>query len=302
MNPVREQFHGIISALLTPMDSGTGLNTDAVYPLIKLQLEMGMNGFFVGGSAGEVFLLDPDERFRLYKAASDAVHTFSKDNRNVSLIAHVGDFSTEKACRYASACREYGYDAVCSVLPFYFPCTLEQHRAYLRAIHDASGLPVFLYYIPMYNHVELSSEQLISLLSEDHICRIKFTNHDYGIFEKLRRTFLDKVMLNGLDHTFLCGLAMGADGAVGSHFNVIGNLFLLMESAYSRGDRAEAYQIQQKANVLIEFMNSYGDSKGAMKYILSSIKGIPMGECRLPGQAVPDHWKREFHQKYADCF
>lgn len=125
MNPFRKQFHGIISALLTPMDSEGKLHTDTVFPLIKFQMEVGMNGFFVGGSAGEVFLLDEAERLSLYRTTAEAVHTFTENNRNVSLIAHVGDFSTQKACRYALACREYGYDAVCSVLPFYFPCTLK---------------------------------------------------------------------------------------------------------------------------------------------------------------------------------
>lgn len=303
MKASKSNFHGIVSALLTPFDSHDRLNADALTPLITMQYNMGVRGFFVGGSAGEIFLLNAEERLVLYRETAKIVsELFGNQNDKPFLIAHVGDFSTAQACEYAAACKDYGYDAVCSVLPFYFPCTIEQHRAYLKSISDACRLPVFIYYIPMYNNVVLTADQLISLMNEDFICGIKYTHHDYGIFEKLRRTFPDKILFNGLDHTFLCGLVMGADGAVGSHFNVMGDTFCTIEKLFRDGNIREAFQLQQEANNMIEFLNSYGDSKSAMKYILSELKHIPVGECRLPGQKVPDYWKKELVHTYADRF
>jgi hypothetical protein len=69
----------------------------------------------------------------------------------------------------------------------------------------------------------------------------------------------------------------------------MGDTFCAIEDLFHNGSISEAFRLQQEANHMIEFLNSYGDSKSAMKYILSELKQIPVGECRMPGQKVPEY-------------
>ena len=53
---------GIFTALLTPFDKNNKINAKALEELIKFNVKMGVNGFYVTGSTGEAFLLSTEER------------------------------------------------------------------------------------------------------------------------------------------------------------------------------------------------------------------------------------------------
>ena len=66
------EMKGIFTALLTPFDSNNKINADALVQLINHNIKLGVQGFYVGGSTAEAFLLTTEERkqvmdiFRLF--------------------------------------------------------------------------------------------------------------------------------------------------------------------------------------------------------------------------------------------
>ena len=46
---------GIFTALLTPFDSNNKINENALAELIRRNVDMGVQGFYVGGSTAEAF-------------------------------------------------------------------------------------------------------------------------------------------------------------------------------------------------------------------------------------------------------
>ena len=59
---MKEKFKGIFTALLTPFDDNNKINEKALEALVKHNVAMGADGFYVCGSTAEAFLLTTDER------------------------------------------------------------------------------------------------------------------------------------------------------------------------------------------------------------------------------------------------
>ncbi|MFI3229537.1 MAG: dihydrodipicolinate synthase family protein, partial [Bacillota bacterium] len=88
-------FKGIFPALLTPYTKSGAINQASVKKLIDLNVDKGVNGFYVGGSTGEGLLLTVEERQELFKYSAEA------NAGRSTLIAHVGTVNTDHAVKMA---------------------------------------------------------------------------------------------------------------------------------------------------------------------------------------------------------
>ena len=277
---MNERFRGIFSAALTAFDGRGDLCEAAQRAMLRAELETGIKGFYVGGSTGEAFLLSPEERRDLYRVCAEEV------GGKAMLIAHAGAISQREAA--------FGYDALSSVTPFYYKFSAEEIVGYYKALADATSLPLIIYYIPVLTGAGQGFELFDRLLTDPRILGVKYTSSDYFMFERLRARYPDKILYNGFDETCLCGLAMGADGAIGSTYNVLGKRFLQIERLCLENDLAAARAAQHEANAIIEFLLNAGDVKAAVKYAFRQKYGIDVGCCRAPGGDVPEEWKAEY--------
>lgn len=296
MNSKYQKFKGIFPALLTPFREDGTINTDSLKKLIGYSLKKGVHGFYVGGSTAEVFLLTKEERKTVYRVCAEAV------GGRATLIAHVGDLSTEAAVEYAQYCETLGYDAVSSVTPFYYKYTPAQMIAYYRAIADAVDLPVLLYHIPALSGVSVSMEVFDALLQDDRFMGVKFTSNDFFLFERLRNRYPDKILYNGYDEMMTCGMAMGADGAIGSTYNLMAERFLAIYQACLSNDYEKARTLQHEANDIIALLIDGEDVKASLKYALTSAVGLDMGVCRAPAFPVSEQWKEIFDKNWKTRF
>ncbi|MCQ2431401.1 MAG: N-acetylneuraminate lyase [Clostridia bacterium] len=296
MNEKYAKFKGIFPALLTPFGADGKPDYEALGALIRYTLGKGVAGYYVGGSTGEVFLLTPEERRGVYAAAA------KEAKGKATLIGHVGDLSTDAAVGYAKYCEELGYDAVSSVVPFYFKYSAQQIITYYKTLADAVNIPVLLYHIPALSGVSVGMDVFDALLSDDRFMGVKYTSNDYFLFERLRNRYPDKILYNGYDEMFACGMAMGADGAIGSTYNLMGERFTEIYQTCLDNDFIAARKMQHEANDIIAALIEAGDVKASLKYAISECVGIPMGLCRAPGGDVPEDWKKKFMAEYGDKF
>ena len=285
---MNERFGGIFSAALTAFDARGEFCAAAQRAMLRAELAAGIKGFYIGGSTGEAFLLTPEERLGLFRVCAEEA------GGKAALIAHVGAISQREAVAYAKECEALGYDAISSVTPFYYKFSAEEIAGYYRALADATRLPVLLYYIPLLTGAGQGFGLFDRLLADPRILGVKYTSTDYYTFERLRVRYPEKILFNGFDETCLCGLAMGADGAIGSTYNVLARRFLQIERLCRANDLAAARAAQHEANGIIEFLLQAGDVKAAVKYAFRRKYGIDVGCCRAPGGDVPEAWKAEY--------
>ncbi len=269
-----DKFKGIFPALLTPFDENNRLNENALEQLMELNLKKGVKGFYVGGSTGEAFLLSDSERKQLYRTAAQIA-----DGR-CTLIAHIGAISTDQAVEFGKTALECGYDAISSVSPFYYGFTFSEIKQYYFDIVNQVELPMIIYNIPVYSGVTLSADNIGEFLSDDRFIGVKHTSSDYFAMEQFKTAFPGKVVFNGFDEMFLAGLAMGADGGIGSTYNFMAEKFVKMFELVKGGRLSEAQPIQQEVNRIIAALLKVGVLK-AEKAILKMM-GIDCGTLKKP--------------------
>lgn len=264
----------IFAATLTPMRADGSVAPESVAPLTDFILSKGVHGLYVSGSTGESVLQSRGERAEILTATAE--HARGK----CTLIAHVGSASTGDATALAAVAGQQGFDAVSAVPPYYYKHNFDDIAGYYRAIADASGLPLIIYNIPALSGTDLSSEKLLELMEDDRIAGVKFTAQDLFQFAELRKAAPSKKFYFGTDEMFIGAAAIGTDGGIGSTYNLIGDVYLAVESAIAAGDIDEARRQQRKANDLIAILLKVGVI-GGLKHALNRL-GVPVGPCRRP--------------------
>lgn len=268
-----KKLNGIFTALLTPFDENNKVNEKALAELIKFNVKMGVQGFYVGGSTAEAFLLTTDER----KLIMDIVKDTAPDQ---TLIAHVGSIDERQAIELGKHAKSLAYDLVSSVSPFYYKFSFDELKNYYYRLADASELPMLVYHFPNFSGVNMGIKEISAFLTDDRFAGIKFTHNDFFLLERCKTHFPEKVIYNGFDEMLLAGLSMGADGAIGSTYNFMANKFVKIYNLFNEGNIAEAQRIQIQANKIVEALVKSGVMQGE-KAVLTAL-GIPMGNCREP--------------------
>ena len=84
----------------------------------------------------------------------------------------------------------------------------------------------------------------------------------------------------------ISGLAMGADGGIGSTYNFMADKFIKIQQCWNNGDIKGAQEIQWQANKIITALCKVGVMAGE-KAVLDLL-GFDFGVCRKPFGALSD--------------
>ena len=277
---------GYFAALPTPFTAdGAMIAEEPLAALVARNLDAGLAGLYVGGSTGEAFLMSVEERETVLRVAADAA------GMRGTLIAHVGDPNPQVSARLARFAADRGYHAISAVPPFYYRYGIDEIAAHYAWLASQTDLPFIIYNFPDLSGVRWSVADLTRLLEIPQIVGVKNTCGDLFAFETLRRKVPEKVLLHGFDETLLAGLALGANGGIGSTYNVQPERILALADAHTGGRAEEARSLQADANDLIGEMIAVGVLP-ALKYLLTR-EGIPMGDCRRPFAPLSDLARRK---------
>ena len=277
------KLQGIYPALLTPFDSTGKLNTKALEKLVDYNLQKGVEGFYVGGSTAEAFLLSEQERNTVYEVVANVA------GGKCNLFAHVGCISTEQAIAFAKTAEKLNYTAISAIAPFYYKFSFAQIKKHYYDIVNAVDLPMLIYNFPNFSGVNLSVEQVAEFFCDERFIGIKHTSNDYFALEQFKSNFPDRVVYNGFDEMFLSGLSMGADGGIGSTYNFMANKFVKIRELFGENRIAEAQEIQREANRIITVLCKIGVMQ-AEKEVLNQL-GFDFGVCRHPFGEPTDEQK-----------
>jgi len=278
---------GVMPALLTPFDRQQKLDTQSLRQLVRFNIAQGIDGLYVGGSTGEAFVQNSAERQEVLEIVAEEA------KGKVTLIAHVGTVSTHESQQLAQAASRFGYDAVSAVTPFYYPFSFEEHCDHYRGIIDsADGLPMVVYNIPALSGVKLSLDQINILVTLPGVGALKQTSGDLFQMEQIRRAHPDLVLYNGYDEIFASGLLAGADGGIGSTYNIMGWRYQGIVKALKEGDIATASALQTKCNEVIDLLIKVGVFRG-LKTVLHYMDVIDVPLCRKPFAPVDEKYLPE---------
>ncbi|HEM7500239.1 N-acetylneuraminate lyase [Klebsiella aerogenes] len=280
-------LRGVMPALLTPFDAQQNIDRASLRRLVRFNIEQGVDGVYVGGSTGEAFVQSLPEREEVLEIVAEEA------KGKITLIAHVGCVSTAESQQLAAAAKRYGFDAVSAVTPFYYPFSFEEHCDHYRAIIDsADGIPMVVYNIPALSGVKLTLEQINQLVTLPGVGALKQTSGDLYQMEQIRRAHPELVLYNGYDEIFASGLLAGADGGIGSTYNIMAWRYLGIVQALKEGDTAKAQQLQHECNKVIDLLVKVGVFRG-LKTVLHYMDVLSVPLCRKPFAPVEDKFQAE---------
>jgi N-acetylneuraminate lyase len=284
---MKQNLRGVMPALLTPFTAQQKIDSESLRRLVRFNIDQGVDGLYVGGSTGEAFLQSTQEREQVLEIVAEEAKGL------VTLIAHVGGISTHESQVLAVAAHRYGFDAVSAVTPFYYPFSFNEHCDHYRAvIGESGGLPMVVYNIPALSGVKLNLEQINTLISLPGVGALKQTSGDLYEMEKIRRAHPDLVLYNGYDEIFASGLLAGADGGIGSTYNVMGWRYMAIKKAVQEGDVQRARHLQSECNKVIDLLIKVGVFRG-LKTILHYMDVLAVPLCRRPFAPVDEQYLPE---------
>ena len=273
-----KDLKGIIPALLTPFTADNRVNHPVLRQLVRLNIEKGVSAFYVGGSTAETFLLSTDER----KAVLETV--IDEAAGRCGVIAHIGTISQDTAIDLAMHAKRAGADAVSSIPPFYYPFSFGEIKSYYYAIVDAVDMPMIIYNFPAFSGVKLDSANIGEFLCDGRFIGVKHTSRDFYSLNRFKASFPDKLVFNGYDEIFVSGMAMGADGAIGSTFNFMAEKFVAMKKLCDSGQYDLARGMQTKVNDMLQVLIKVGVIPGEKEML--NLMGLDFGACRKPFKSV----------------
>ena len=290
----QRDLKGLFSALLVSFDEDGNVNEKGLRQIIRYNIDVNhMDGLYVGGSTGENFMLSTEEKKRIFEIAKDE----AKDD--LTLIAQVGSVNLKESVELAHFVTELGYDAISAVTPFYYKFTFDEIKHYYETIINGVDKRMIIYSIPFLTGVDMSLSQFGELFKNPKIVGVKFTQADFYLLERIRKTFPDKLIYAGFDEMLLPATVLGVDGAIGSTYNINGKRARQIFDLAKAQKITEALAIQHVTNDLITDILDNG-LYGTIKLLLQEA-GVDAGFCREPMKKYTPEMKaraKEIYKKY----
>ena len=202
---------GVYPPIATPFDDHGHLHKQALADNIGKWNETGLAGYVVAGSNGESALLEFDEVIEALHVARGAA------SADKLIIAGTGRQSTRASTRLTRAAADAGADAALVITPFFYggqmtPAVFMRHYETLAA---ASPLPVIIYNVPKFTHLNIAPETVACLADHDNIVGIKDSAGSIGqIIDLVRLCPPDFSIMVGNGPAFFSGLQAGALGGI----------------------------------------------------------------------------------------
>ena len=239
-----KKITGVIPAMVTPFDREGNIDAQAIRRIAAFLKEQQVDGLYLTGSTGEGFLMSPDERKQVIEITAEAL------NGAMPFIVHAGAIGTKVTIDLAQHAESCGAAAVSSVPPFYWKFGPENIEKYYREIAESVSVPVIMYNIALAGVMDLKT--IIRVAQIPNVQGIKYTAPtQFEMLELREQLGEDFVIYSGSDEMAMSGLSYGADGIIGTFYNILPDLYKALFEAAKRKDPDAMLDKQKIANQVI---------------------------------------------------
>lgn len=279
------KLEGIITPILTPMNSDESINLDELGNQIERLIDGGIHGLFVFGTNGEGYILSENEKTEVLEATIDKV------NGRLPVYAGSGCISTADTIRMSVKAQELGADVLSIITPSFAVASQKELYDHYVEVAKHVDIPIVLYNIPARTGNKLLPETVAKLAKDvDVIIGVKDSSGDWDNLQAYINytNELDKdfYVLSGNDSLILSCLKAGGSGAIAGCSNVYPHVLASIYDLFKEGKLDEA-QVAQDSIVSLREVFKYGNPNTVVKKAVS-ILGYPVGDCRRPFNYLSD--------------
>jgi N-acetylneuraminate lyase len=275
--PVEDMFHGVLPAIVTPVDEAGEFAEEVFERLLADVYQVGVHGVYACGNTGEGPLQSASMRQQVAEAA------VRSSPKGKTVIIHVGGVRLPEAIQLARHAERIGASAV-SALPPAGGYNFRELHQYYQQLAESCDLPFLVYYFPELCRAIETLDHILELCEIPNVAGLKFT--DFDLFKLHQVSRAEKVIFNGRDQVLAAGLLMGANGGIGSFYNIIPKLFVDVYACACTGQWEEARRIQDRINELIRITSRF-PTVSATKTMLKW-QGYECGRCIAPHENLTE--------------
>jgi 4-hydroxy-tetrahydrodipicolinate synthase len=273
----KRALQGIVTALVTPFRPDERIDYAAWQNVIDTLLAAGVDGLMAGGSTGEFYTLNFEERTVAFRFCRQAAAT------RVPVYANVGCVTTRETVELALAAQAEGIDAISVITPYYLKPSQAELADHFSEVCRAVHIPVLAYNFPQHGGSELLPATLAAIASRcKNLVGVKDSGGqlEQAIAYRGAAPDRDFAVFVGPERLLLPALANGCSGTISGCSNIAPKLFVDLYRAYQDGNMDLAARLQTMASELAELVSLH-TFPGVIKEAMA-IAGLPVGPCRKP--------------------
>lgn len=282
-----EDFRGVFPPMVTPFTEDGRVDYDAFVFNIDKWNSTGLSGYLVMGSNSETTFLTEAEKLELIRLT---VETAAPEKR---IIVGTGLESIADTIRLTNRAARLGAQCALLLTPYFYgyEMTSAALESYYRETADHCDIPVLIYNVPKFTHVNIQADAVRELARHPNIIGMKDSAGDVAqLATFLRETPDDFSIAVGTASVWYPALTLGIRTGVHALANCCPDDDVAVQTAYGKGDRETALKTYQRlfpVNAVVT--GSLGVA--ALKYACD-LMGYRGGYVRKPLQPVTEDQKK----------
>ena len=235
-------LHGIFPPIPTPF-----IKDDVAYDELAANIDKwsktGLKGLVAMGSNGEYVYLSAEEKRKFVAKVVE----LTPDHMQV--IAGTGCESTKETIDLTRDCADIGAQAALVVSPHYYSGRMNESalHAYFTTVADNSPIPILLYNVPKFTHINMTAGLVAQLSRHPNIAGIKdSTGNVIQLGEIANHVDADFNLLVGTAGALFSALTLGCVGGVLALANVAPQICVRIYQLVQEGNFEEAKKLQLK--------------------------------------------------------
>ncbi|NLN47982.1 MAG: dihydrodipicolinate synthase family protein [Clostridiales bacterium] len=291
------QFQGIFPPMITPFKENGDVDYDAFESNIIKWNEDRLDGYLVLGSNSETVYLTEEEKMQLIKVTVSV----AKPGRHI--LVGSGMESLKETVRLTNAAAALGVHAALVLTPFYYggKMTNEALINYFTKLADNSDIPILIYNVPKFTHINIKAEVVEILSRHPNIIGMKDSLGDVPQLATFKRIVPEDFnLLVGTASAWFPALTLGIKGGILALANCNPNECAEVKRAFDDGDWERAKEIYQRVfPINTAVTGTYGIA--GLKYACD-LHGYKGGAVRIPLLPLSDEQKKEIEAILGKAF
>ena len=228
---------GIIPPMITPFREDGGVDYTAFANNIDRWNREDLSGYLVLGSNSETAYLTEEEKLKLIEIAVGSA------TKGRNLLAGTGLESTKETIRLTNEAARLGATAALIVTPFYYASQMTDAALihHYTVIADAADIPILLYNVPKFTHLNMSADVIKILSGHPNITGMKDSMGSFSQLVTFKNVVpSDFTLIAGSASIFYPALALGIDTGILALANCAPAECARIQKMFNRGRHEEA--------------------------------------------------------------
>ncbi|SFL08938.1 dihydrodipicolinate synthase family protein [Lysobacter sp. cf310] len=208
-------WRGVVPAITTPFAADGSVDHAFLARHANQLIDAGCTGIVPLGSLGEGATLSFDEKLAIIETLVAAL------GDRAPVIPGIAALSTAEAVRLAQAAERLGARGLMALPPYVYSTDWREMGAHMRAILEATDLPVLLYNNPVAYKTDFVPERIAELAAAyPNLQAVKESSCDIRRFAAIKALLGDRLeLMVGMDDAIVEGVSMGAVGWIAGVVN-----------------------------------------------------------------------------------